>query len=53
MGVIFSRGWSAIWNSKIDARILMVGLDASGKTTTLYKLKVCALVFLLSIENVS
>jgi len=38
MGLTFS----AIWNrftSKKDMRILMVGLDAAGKTTILYKLK--------------
>eukprot|EP00918_Siedleckia_nematoides_P091252 GHVU01200483.1.p1 GENE.GHVU01200483.1~~GHVU01200483.1.p1 ORF type:complete len:184 (+),score=18.06 GHVU01200483.1:117-668(+) len=38
MGLAFSRIWSRIFG-KWDMRILMVGLDAAGKTTILYKLK--------------
>jgi small GTP-binding protein len=40
MGAIFStkRIWD-LWNGKKDCRILMVGLDAAGKTTILYKLQ--------------
>jgi small GTP-binding protein len=40
MGHSFSRFWSRIskWNTT-EMRILMVGLDAAGKTTILYKLK--------------
>ena len=38
MGALFSLmgldGWT-----KLDARLCMVGLDAAGKTTILYKLK--------------
>lgn len=38
MGVIFSSLWARLI-SKPEMRILMVGLDAAGKTTILYKLK--------------
>eukprot|EP00033_Pygsuia_biforma_P000137 GCRY01000173.1.p1 GENE.GCRY01000173.1~~GCRY01000173.1.p1 ORF type:complete len:208 (+),score=26.86 GCRY01000173.1:81-626(+) len=38
MGVSFSRLWSRLFRNK-EMRILMVGLDAAGKTTILYKLK--------------
>jgi len=38
MGFSFSKIWARVV-SKQDMRILMVGLDASGKTTILYKLK--------------
>merc|ERR1712078_283379 len=38
MGLSFSRLWSQFIKQK-DLRILMVGLDAAGKTTVLYKLK--------------
>jgi GTPase SAR1 family protein len=38
MGVLFSRVFAS-WFGKKDMRILMVGLDAAGKTTILYKLK--------------
>lgn len=40
-------GFSAIWNKwigKKEMRILMVGLDAAGKTTILYKLKLGEIV---------
>ena len=39
MGNIFSSVWAKFFAFNKDVRILMVGLDASGKTTTLYKLK--------------
>jgi len=38
MGNIFAKIFDRL-NTKKDTRILMVGLDAAGKTTTLYKLK--------------
>eukprot|EP00455_Lapot_gusevi_P011377 TRINITY_DN1523_c0_g2_i2.p1 TRINITY_DN1523_c0_g2~~TRINITY_DN1523_c0_g2_i2.p1 ORF type:complete len:195 (+),score=31.71 TRINITY_DN1523_c0_g2_i2:138-722(+) len=38
MGASLSRLWDSLWG-KLEARILMVGLDAAGKTTILYKLK--------------
>merc|ERR1712146_40532 len=38
MGLSFSRVWELLLSKK-DVRILMVGLDAAGKTTVLFKLK--------------
>ena len=38
MGFFFSKLWSRLLRKK-DVRILMVGLDAAGKTTILYQLK--------------
>jgi len=38
MGMLFTKLWSRMLGSK-EMRILMVGLDAAGKTTILYKLK--------------
>mmetsp|Transcript_12789 Transcript_12789/g.21273 ORF Transcript_12789/g.21273 Transcript_12789/m.21273 type:complete len:182 (-) Transcript_12789:70-615(-) len=38
MGLQFSRIWERMFGKK-EMRILMVGLDAAGKTTILYKLK--------------
>jgi GTPase SAR1 family protein len=38
MGNLFSSIWARLVSKK-DMRILMVGLDAAGKTTILYKLK--------------
>ena len=38
MGLAFGRLWSRVFG-KTEQRILMVGLDAAGKTTILYKLK--------------
>lgn len=38
MGIRLSRLMSRLFSKK-EVRILMVGLDASGKTTILYKLK--------------
>jgi hypothetical protein len=37
MGVLFSRLWFALFPAK-EYKIVMVGLDNAGKTTTLYKL---------------
>lgn len=40
MGLTFSRIWERLLGfGKKEMRILMVGLDAAGKTTILYKLK--------------
>ena len=38
MGSVFSSIWQRMLGNK-EMRILMVGLDAAGKTTILYKLK--------------
>lgn len=38
MGLAFTKLWSRMFG-KQEMRILMVGLDAAGKTTILYKLK--------------
>jgi len=38
MGLTFSKFWARMFGKK-EMRILMVGLDAAGKTTILYKLK--------------
>ena len=38
MGLAFSKIWERMLG-KQEMRILMVGLDAAGKTTILYKLK--------------
>lgn len=38
MGLSFAKFWDRLF-SKQEMRILMVGLDAAGKTTILYKLK--------------
>jgi ADP-ribosylation factor protein 1 len=38
MGLAFSKALSSLLGKK-EMRILMVGLDAAGKTTILYKLK--------------
>jgi small GTP-binding protein len=39
MGFIISKAWDKLLGRKKDVRMLMVGLDASGKTTVLYNLK--------------
>ncbi len=39
MGLIGSKIMGYLGLGMIDSRILMVGLDAAGKTTILYKLK--------------
>ncbi|CAG9316019.1 unnamed protein product [Blepharisma stoltei] len=38
MGSFFSKLWQLLFSDE-ERRILMLGLDASGKTTILYKLK--------------
>ena len=43
MGLSFSKIWDRMFG-KEDKRILMVGLDAAGKTTILYKLKLGEIV---------
>jgi ADP-ribosylation factor protein 1 len=43
MGLTFSKLFDKLWGKK-EMRILMVGLDAAGKTTILYKLKLGEIV---------
>lgn len=43
MGLSFARLFSGI-STKKEIRILMVGLDAAGRTTILYKLKLGKIV---------
>ncbi|CAJ1350286.1 unnamed protein product [Effrenium voratum] len=43
MGMLFSKVWQRMLGSK-DMRILMLGLDAAGKTTILYRLKLAEVV---------
>jgi ADP-ribosylation factor protein 1 len=43
MGIAFSKLFDKLWGKK-EMRILMVGLDAAGKTTILYKLKLGEIV---------
>lgn len=43
MGLAFSKLFDRLWGRK-EMRILMVGLDAAGKTTILYKLKLGEIV---------
>ena len=43
MGLAFGKMFSKLFGKK-DVRILMVGLDAAGKTTILYKLKLGEIV---------
>ncbi|KAI5279405.1 hypothetical protein KEM54_004179, partial [Ascosphaera aggregata] len=43
MGISFSKLFDKIWGRR-EMRILMVGLDAAGKTTILYKLKLGEIV---------
>jgi len=44
MGGVFAKALQHIVNSKRDMRVLMLGLDAAGKTTILYKLKLGEIV---------
>ena len=39
MGTLLSRVWGRLFAYNQEMRILMVGLDAAGKTTILYQLK--------------
>eukprot|EP00440_Ansanella_granifera_P014521 gb/GFBE01015784.1/.p1 GENE.gb/GFBE01015784.1/~~gb/GFBE01015784.1/.p1 ORF type:complete len:184 (+),score=59.72 gb/GFBE01015784.1/:1-552(+) len=39
MGLSFTKLWDRLAGGKQERRIVMVGLDAAGKTTVLYKLK--------------
>ena len=43
MGLTISSLFTRLWGKK-QMRILMVGLDAAGKTTILYKLKLGEIV---------
>ena len=43
MGFLFSKLWTKLLGKK-DVRILMLGLDAAGKTTILYQLKMGEIV---------
>ena len=43
MGLTFSKLFDKLWGKK-EMRILVVGLDAAGKTTILYKLKLGEIV---------
>jgi ADP-ribosylation factor protein 1 len=43
MGMTVSKLFDKLWGKK-EMRILMVGLDAAGKTTILYKLKLGEIV---------
>ncbi|CAI0626093.1 unnamed protein product [Linum tenue] len=43
MGLSFAKLFSSLFSKK-EMRILMVGLDAAGKTTILYKLKLGEIV---------
>ncbi|KAI9364442.1 ADP-ribosylation factor family-domain-containing protein [Zopfochytrium polystomum] len=43
MGISFSKLFEGLWGKR-EMRILMVGLDAAGKTTILYKLKLGEIV---------
>jgi small GTP-binding protein len=44
MGFFLSKVWSKLLLRKKEVRILMVGLDAAGKTTILYQLKMGEIV---------
>ena len=39
MGNMFNSLWAKLGSKKINERILFLGLDAAGKSTILYKLK--------------
>ncbi|MCO5587121.1 hypothetical protein L7F22_041068 [Adiantum nelumboides] len=39
MGPAFTKLFSRLWLARREMRLLMLGLDAAGKTTILYKLK--------------
>ena len=46
MGLTFTKLFSRLFAKK-EMRILMVGLDAAGKTTILYKLKLAEIVTII------
>ena len=39
MGSIFTQFWNTFGGGSKEYRLLMLGLDAAGKTTILYKMK--------------
>lgn len=39
MGIILGKMWDKVFNSTKNVRMCMVGLDAAGKTTIMYKMK--------------
>jgi len=43
MGLLFSKVWTRLIGSQ-EMKILMLGLDAAGKTTILYRLKLAEVV---------
>ena len=44
MGASLSTSWNKLFSLNTDVRVLMLGLDAAGKTTILYKLKLGEIV---------
>ena len=52
MGLVFSKVFGKLFGKK-DVRILMVGLDAAGKTTILYKLKLGEIVTTIPTVTIS
>jgi signal recognition particle GTPase len=40
MGILFTKLWNRLLGDQ-EVKIVIVGLDNAGKTTTLYKLYVC------------
>lgn len=50
MGLTFSKLFDRLWGKK-EMRILMVGLDAAGKTTILYKLKLGEIVYVCGLRR--
>lgn len=52
MGLIVSKMYAAL-NFSQPTRILLLGLDAAGKTTALYKLKMGELVTVRSLRSMT